>query len=145
MVQTINKFWVSNWIGLDQSITTLERALFVSNFYVKNYNGAVDASDDPIYYYNNSTWTSFKAYYFPNGGAPQTGPYVQTALIVVPFHNRLLLLNTVESDGSTNTQYVNRVRYSFLGSPFWNNSFYQQGQRDNSGNANTSIVYGRDF
>lgn len=142
-----NFFWTTNWVGLDQSITTLERTLFATNFYAVNPNGVGTATDDPIYYYNNSTWTAFTPHYFPNGGAPDSGPFVQTALIIVPFHNRLLLFNTIENDGTgngtttfgNNTNYVNRVRYSFLGSPFWNNSFYQQGQRDNSGNANTSI------
>lgn len=67
--------------------------------------------------------------------------YVQTARIVIPFKGRLLLLNTVENNAngatayntgtptttgitptnyqtSTNASFVNRCRYSHVGSPF---------------------------
>lgn len=78
--------------------------------------------------------------------------YVQSALIVIPFKNRLVLLNTIENnaagvtDGyendtqmdrqtsgitptnyltSTNTQFVNRCRYSHNGSPLANNAWLE--------------------
>ena len=76
------------------------------------------------------------------GGSPQpqfTGPFVQTCRIIVPFFNRLLLLNTIENDNSTfgaspgtgtATAYVNRCRYSFNGSPFARNAWYEKNQSD---------------
>lgn len=129
-----NFFWSVNWVGLDQAVTTLTRALFVTNFYAVNPNGAVTVTDDNIWYFNNSSWQEFVPYFAPTG-ASLTGPYVNTCLIILPFHGRLLLFNTIETDpnGVTNTNYVNRVRYSFVGSPFWNNSFYQTGQSDTDG------------
>lgn len=126
----LNFFWSSNWRGTTSDVTIL----FVSNF-----NAAIGASsvnDDPIWYYNGTTWTKFVAYFLPNGGSftpPATtnvGPYVLTSRIIVPFKNRLLLLNTIEqsADGSTNTAFKNRCRYSFVGSPFAVNAWYERGQ-----------------
>lgn len=137
----INFFWTSNWRGT----TPGQIVLFVSNFYVVNYNGAGNASDDPIWWFDGTTWTAASganAFYFkPAGGAPQTGPFVVTARIVIPFKNRLLLLNTVENDNGggtgTNTNYVNRCRFSFNGSPFAQNAWYEPNQMDNAGGANS--------
>jgi len=124
-----NFFWSYNWVGPNSGATALTRALFTSNFYALNPNGAGNATDDPIWYWDNSGWNKYYAYYNPTGGA-STGPFVLTARIVVPFHGRLLLLNTIENDGTagvgagTNTNYVNRVRYSSEGSPFDVGIFY---------------------
>jgi hypothetical protein len=89
--------------------------MFVTNFYVVNPNGAVDASDDPIYYLNSvsGAWTAFQ---------PQTkaaGDFVETCSIIVQFQGRLVLLNTVEVDstGATNSNYRNRCRFSSRGDP----------------------------
>jgi hypothetical protein len=144
----INFFWTSNWRGN----TPANIVLFVSNFYCVNYNGLGNANDDPIWWFNGTTWTAASgatAFYFmpqnptttpPTPLAPQTGQYVVTARIVIPFKNRLLLLNTVENNGAntggtanTNTNYVNRCRYSFNGSPFAQNAWYEPNTKDNSG------------
>lgn len=131
-------FWATTWIGQfdDQSV------LFVTNFHANVGSGS--ATDDSLWSYNYpiaNQWSQFYPYFNPNGGAPQTGPYVLTARIIVVFHNRLLLLNTIENSNNnvdhtltTNTQYGNRVRYSFWGSPFDTNAWYQPNAQDSSGN-----------
>lgn len=134
----INFFWTSNWRG----ITPGNIVLFVSNFYVVNYNGASDPTDDPIWTFDGTTWTAHPGtgaagfFFLPNGGARTASPFITTARLVIPFKNRLLLLNTVECDNSggagvgTNTNYVNRCRFSFNGSPFANNAWYEPNQVD---------------
>ena len=134
-----NFFWAYNWVGPNSGATGLIRALFVSNFQVTNPNGVGTATDDPIYYWNGTTWTSYLAYLNPGAAnAPATGPFVQTALIIVPFHGSLILLNTIENDGTSsygnNIQYVNRARWSTIGSPFAVNAWYPIGAADNAGN-----------
>lgn len=127
----LNFFWSYNFKG----VTPAQDAMFVTNYYVTNPNGAVTANDDPIWYTaDGSTWNPINFYFRPAGGAPQTGPYVETALIIVAFKNCLILLNVIESDGTTNTQYVSRVRWSWQGSPFADQAFYEAGQTDSSGN-----------
>lgn len=128
----LNFFWVCNWQGL-----TGTKYLFVTNF-----NATVPtpgATDDPIWYFDGSTWTAASGanafYFMPNGGAPQTGPFVVTSRIIVAFKNRLVLLSTIENDGGmgggTNTAYTNRARYCFYGSPFAVNAWYEKAQADN--------------
>jgi hypothetical protein len=145
-----NFFWTTNWEGNIPGQT----ALIVSNYYVVNPNGIGAATDDPIWWYYNArgttSWvsgTGAHAFYFaPAGGAPQTGPFVKSALIILPFKGRLILLNTIENDGTTppgnNTQYVNRCRFSIAGSPFIQNSWYEPNQTDNAGTAGGLSRYG---
>ena len=146
----INFFWTTNWEGNLAGQT----ALIVSNYYVVNPNGVGNANDDPIWWYINdrgtTSWTAgvgANAFYFaPAGGAPHTGPFVKTALIILPFKGRLILLNTIENDGTAslgnNTQYVNRCRFSIAGSPFIQNSWYEPNQTDNAGTAGGLSRYG---
>lgn len=128
----LNYFWVTNWQGVAGT-----QYLFASNF-----NATVPApaaTDDPIWYFDGTTWTAAtgnNAFFFrPGGGAIHTGPYVKTARIIVPFKNRLLLLNTIENANAggagVNTAFVNRCRYSFYGSPFAANAWYEKNQQDN--------------
>ncbi len=128
----LNFFWVANWQSLAGT-----KYLFVSNF---NFTAPTPgATDDPIWYFDGTTWTAASganAFYFrPAGGAIHTGPYVKTARIIVPFKNRLVLLNTVENDNSggagVNTNFVARARYSFYGSPLATNAWYEKNQQDN--------------
>ena len=133
----LNYFWVSNW----QSIPGVT-LLFVSNFNATVPTPAV--TDDPIWYFDGTTWfpakrisptVSYAFYFLPEGGAPQTGAFVETARIIVAFKNRLVLLNTVENDGSgTSAAFVNRARYCFFGSPLAVNAWYEYGQQDTAGN-----------
>jgi hypothetical protein len=141
-------FWATNWQGSTTSSNTGQPVLFVTNFHVTNYNGAGAATDDPIWYtQDGNTWNSITTsasngfYFLPaSGSAFPNGPFIVTVRIIVPFKNRLVLLNTVENNNSggfgagTNTNYVNRARYSFNGSPFAPNAWYEPNTRDSSGN-----------
>jgi hypothetical protein len=125
-------FWEVNWQGVVGN-----PVLFVTNFNATIPTPA--ATDDPIWSFNGATWTpasGANAFYFlPAGGAIHTGPFVATARIIVPFHNRLVLLYTIENDGTggggVNTAYVNRARFSWYGNPFAVNAWYEPGQSDN--------------
>jgi len=143
-----NYFWATNWQGSTTSANTGQPVLFVTNFQVTNLNGAGTATDDPIWYtQDGSTWKSITTnvdngfYFLPaTASAFPNGPFVVTSRLIVPFKNRLLLLNTVENNNSsgvgagTNTNYVNRCRYSFNGSPFAPNAWYEPNTSDDSGN-----------
>lgn len=102
-------FWVANWQGLTDNVIVM----FVTNFQVTNYNGAVSANDDPIWTFDGTTWAAFTPQFLTSGEK------VITARIIVAFRNRLVLLNTVEVNaaGNTNINYVNRCRFSQNGSP----------------------------
>lgn len=142
-------FWATNWQGVAGT-----PVLFVTNF-----NATVPTpagTDDPIWWtVDGSAWTSgtgANAFYFlPAGGAVNTGSFVVTARIIVAFKNRLVLLNTIENNGSgsggTNTAYVNRCRYSFNGSPFVRNAWYEPNQMDTSGSVvnNNNIAAGAGY
>ncbi len=149
----LNFFWTENWRGITPGSTVL----FATNFFVVNYNGSGDLADDPIWWFDGTSWTAASGqpgsnpngfYFLPMGAAPYTGPYVATARLIIAFKNRLLLLNTVENDNSgglgVNTNYVNRCRYSFNGSPFAQNAWYEPNQKDNSGTDN-GIAAGAGF
>lgn len=137
----LNFFWACNWQGLAGDIV-----MFVTNFNATVGAGKPAVTDDPMWWLDGSTWTAISGstangfFFLPAGGAVYTGPFVQTARIIVAFKNRLLLLNTIENDNSatggvgTATQYKNRCRFSFFGSPFAVNAWYEQNQVDGSGN-----------
>ena len=124
----LNFFWTTNWRGVTADVTVL---------FVTNYNSAAGtpAIQDPIWSFDG-TWSIFTPFFLPLGGAPSTGSFVQTALIILSFKNRLILLNTIEFNNATsvNQVFVNRCRYSFVGSPLAVNAWYERGQTDTSGN-----------
>jgi hypothetical protein len=138
-----NFFWTTTWVG---RVPNDPPFFFVTNFFVTNPNGTSTLDDDPIWVYDQSTttWTSIEGpdgfYFLPQGGAPQTGPFVKTARIIVGFHKRLVLLNTIENDNSggggagNNTQHKNRARFSQNGSPFAVNAWYEPDEEDSAGN-----------
>lgn len=102
-------FWTANWDGLTPNTVVM---------YVTNFNATVGVpavTDDPIWYFNGTVWAKFS----PLTIFLTAGNFVQTCRLIVQFKDRLLLLNTIEQDpaGPTNTQYVNRCRYSHNGSP----------------------------
>lgn len=161
----MNFFWATNWKGATVNVTTM----FVTNFQVTNKNGAGAATDDPIWYLTQLddgtgalTWTAALGangfYFLPAPGTPAVpGPrlssaYVVTARIIIPFRNRLVLLNTVESTNvgdvwgaGVNSWYPQRARYSFNGSPLARNAWYEPGQSDNDGMGAASIAAGAGF
>lgn len=145
----LNYFWAANWIRIDGNLT-----LYVTNFNFTLGAGAPAATDDPIWYMNKvvnappsaDSWvpmlgsTANGIFFLPNGGAVAAGPFVQTALIIVQFHNRLVLLNTIENNNTsttgtgTATQYKNRARWCFYGDPTAVNAWYEPKQQDAAGN-----------
>ena len=221
----LNFFWSTNWQGLAGN-----PVLFTTNF-----NASIPtamATDDPIWWYDGTIWTAasgFNAFYFLPQSLPlYSGPFIKTARLIVPFKNRLVLLNTVENnnprpasagttDGSgnaagtiagapfaignffvigtsifkvtqasgaltvigtgsgtfnistgvysftgapatssiyfytgatgVNTSYVNRCRYSWNGSPFDRNAWYEPNQQDSSPGVidNNNIAAGAGF
>lgn len=152
----LNFVWTENYRGVTPGG---KPTLFISNYHVVNPNGAGAATDDPIWYtVDGTTWTptntNATAFFFaPKSGAKQTGPYVVTSRLIVSFKNRLLLLSTIENDNSagfgagTNSAYTNRCRYSFNGSPFARNAWYEPNQKDTSGGVvnNDNIAAGAGF
>lgn len=102
--------WSLNWQGVTPDTTAM---------FITNYNatvGAPGASDDPMYARSAGTWSVFRPIIAASGATVSS--YVQTAKIIIPFKNRILLLNTIEYESGTNKLYVNRCRYSHYGSPF---------------------------
>lgn len=138
-------FWATTWRG-DSDATGV---MFVTNFHAA-VPTPVPATDDPIWYtVDGNTWTMFTPFFDPGpAGAPGTGPFVQTARIIVSFKDRLVLLNTIENTGKTmmvpngtTAQFVNRARFSHIGSPLSVNAWYEPNVVDSSGN----IADGGDF
>ena len=117
-----NFFWATNWEGVTDNVVIL----FVTNFQAA-VPTAVPATDDPMWYFNGTTWTAFSPAFNVAGATVST---VFTCRIIVAFKNRLLLLNTIEqsADGSTNTSYVNRCRYSHNGSPLAASAYLEKNQ-----------------
>ena len=98
-------FWSTNWRGTDDYSYIL---------FTTNYNSA-----ERLRYFDGTNWTSWRPQYASN--ANET---IETCRIIIPFQNRLLLLNTVERNAAGNPfTYVNRCRYSRIGSPIAANSY----------------------
>jgi hypothetical protein len=104
-------YWASNWQGLNPG----EDTMFVTNFNATI--GTPGINDDPIYYFDGTTWAPFDSGYTIFNTA---GDFIYQARIILPFKNRLVMLNTIEqnSGGTTNTAYPQRARFCHYGSPF---------------------------
>ncbi len=92
-----NFYYACNYRGVTSDIY---------NLYVVNY-----VVNDLIWYYNGATWA-------------QVGPLlttaangIQTSRIIIPFKDRLIMLNTKELVAAANKIYPNRIRYSQNGDP----------------------------
>lgn len=111
-------FWTANWRG-----STAASILF----FVSNYNTAATLTNsDRMRYFDGTQWNMFSPRY--DSTAPANQSFVLSARIIVPFKDRLLLLNTVENTGAapgTNATYVNRCRYSWNGDPTNASAFYE--------------------
>jgi hypothetical protein len=155
-------FWSTNWSG----ITSDQVVLFVTNFQASLGLGLV--TDDPIWAYSEEfTVPGWIPYSYspdpvinPTNLQPYTvtqstgvggtiiASYIQSARIILPFKDRLIMLNTIENNAngaiafnpaapttsgitpasyltSTNTAYLNRCRYSHNGSPFTDNAWLE--------------------
>ncbi len=89
------------WGSTYRGIFIFEKYLFVTN----------NNTTDNIKYWDGATWTTIAPVF------DAAGNNIRAALIVVPFQNYLLLMNTTENIGGTNRVFVNRVRYSQQGDP----------------------------
>jgi len=118
-------FWTTNWT----SITADTTALFVTNFNATVPTPA--ATDDPMWYFDGTTWTQFS----PLTIFLSDGSFVQTARIIVVFKDRLLLLNTIEQSSGVNYSFVNRCRFSHVGSPIATNAWLEPNQSTGGQNA----------
>lgn len=109
-------FWTTNWRGTAASSIL---------FFVTNYNtGTTLSNSDKMYYWDGSVWTAFNPR-FSSSAATST---ILSARIILPFKDRLVLLNVVENTGAgpgTNATYVNRCRFSWNGSPIDSTAFYE--------------------
>lgn len=109
-------FWWYNYRGATSDTTYL---------YVSNYHFGVSTADsDLMQYWDGAAWNDFNPG-FTSGTATNT---ILTARIIVPFKDRLVLLNVVENTGmspGTNAIYVNRCRYSWNGDPTNAAAFYE--------------------
>lgn len=85
-------FWAANYRGANAD----DYLLFVSNY----------IAADGIKYWDGATWTTIN----PVVNGANT---ISTARIILPFKDRLILLNTIESTGT----FRNRLRYSQNGDP----------------------------
>lgn len=92
--------WTSNWRG----VTGSEYLLFV-------VNGVVA---DQIQYWDGANWNKYSPIYTSLSASNYV---IRTAKIVMPFKNRLLLMNTTEQTLTGDMQFVNRLRYSLIGDP----------------------------
>lgn len=106
-------FWGANYSGLEPS----DLILFVTNFNENEPNF--------MRYLFNGIWNNFRPQISAYNPGPPTlilGIKLDAALMIVPFKNHLVALNTWESstsDGINYTQqnYSNRARWSQIGSP----------------------------
>lgn len=116
-------FWTTNWNG----ITDNQTALFVTNFNATVGTPAV--TDDPMWTYNIDRVPQWLQFAPPVTAAPNVVVTIVSARIIIPFKDRLILLNTIEQTPGipdpTNAAFVNRCRYSHNGSPFAANAFIQ--------------------
>lgn len=123
-------FWGASYSG----VNAFDYVLFVTNFNPTEPNF--------MRFLLNSTfqWDNFR----PQLSA--TGPlFLDSALILVPFKNRLLAFNTIENNNGTQNQYPNRMRYSAIGSPLATDAWRQDipgngGGRDCPNNENIVSV-----
>lgn len=90
-------FWATTWRGT----TASSNILFVSNF----------VTADGIQYWNGATWATLN----PTFNA--AGDTIETARIILPFKDRLVLLNVIENITAVDTTFGNRCRFSQNGSP----------------------------
>ena len=109
----------SGWGRVGSAAWTGDNSQFV---WSTNYKGA-NADDfilfatnfkeaDGIKYWNGTTWATLNPAYLTGAGNT-----IETARLIVPFKDRLVMLNTVELVSSVSTSYPNRCRFSQNGSP----------------------------
>jgi hypothetical protein len=104
-----NFFWSTNYRGPTDGVSVF----FTTNNY---FNTGTNAYDGVRYFDEAAALWHFLLPQY----STSANDIIVAALIVVPFQNRLLLLNIVEQTGAgpfTYQRYVNRVAYSSTGDP----------------------------
>ena len=94
-------FWGTTWTGVNAA----DKIFFVTNFNENEPNF--------IRYYNGTVWDNFR----PQLNNTVPIQYINSARVIVPFKNRLVMFNTWEGNTLPGTNYSNRCRYSQIGSP----------------------------
>jgi len=96
------------WSGTDSNFfwSTNYRGSSAANAYMFTTNNNIP---DGIKYWDGMAWNNMSI-------STGSGTTMQTALLIVPFHNRLVFLNTTE--GGVN--FPTRARYSAIGNPIEN-------------------------
>lgn len=94
-------FWSTNYRGTNP---------YETFFYTVNYVPTDNIKFIPA---GSSTWTNFR----PQLNTGGTNRFLETCLILLPFKDRLVALNTIEDEGGTDRTYVNRCRFSQNGDP----------------------------
>lgn len=90
-------FWGTSWRG----VTNYDRYFFVSNF----------VTADGLKYWDGTSWTTYTPIF------NSAGDTIETARCIVPFKDRLVLLNTVEDISGTPRSFPSRCRFSQNGDP----------------------------
>lgn len=114
----------SSWFGNNQWTSSDSDFVWTTNYYVDaagnklhwaTNNIAYNTNfQDGIQYYDGTNWITLQAQI--NG----TPTYLRGALIVIPYRDRLVALNTLEGPapaGGGATRYANRARWSQNGTP----------------------------
>lgn len=101
-----NFFWTTNFgVGNANNSNKI--------FWATNFTGP---GGDPIRYTDGTTWIDFK----PPIDQNITPTRLQQCLAMVPFRGRLVVFNTYEGTNLTNPlPYPNRIRWSAIGTPFY--------------------------
>ena len=89
------------------------------SFFFSNYNatiGAPSATDDAMRYLQFVGGVYTQNLFFPVVDAIN-GISLRSALVLLPFKQRLICLNVVEQMGGVNTRFASRVRYSKITDP----------------------------
>lgn len=93
--------WSTNYRGANAD----DFILFVTN----------NVAADRMRFWNNTQWATF--------GSAATTPinaaadFIRTCRVILPFKNRLLLMNTTENIAAADSTFLNRIRYSQIGNP----------------------------
>jgi hypothetical protein len=106
-------FWGENYRGADAEDSLL---------FVTNYNAA-----DLMWYWDGATWTQFSPAYDVAGNT------IDSCRVILSFKDHLLLLNTIEDNGTTVETHGNRCRYSQSGSPVAADAFYEAPETSGKG------------
>lgn len=128
------------WTGSDSDFfySSMYRSLLANDLALFTTNNTPSSTGDGIRYFEGSTNTWYQ---LSQSYSPAANTLILGARIVIQFQNRLILLSTWEQPGSaTVIQYVNRARWSRLGSPTNVNSWYDgtSGNYDLGGNLDAS-------